>query len=144
MYFSGEESKDITYDPENQCIRIIPELYFRVQNENEQNIRVFLDTHLLRIRSKNEQKPSSKKLVSKSDMSVLIGRMPLISALVYIINALIATEFKEMSSDEFKDCYFAPLDDALKDTNISDFLSKKYKYPLGDAINREHDTKILQ
>ncbi|CUM50835.1 unnamed protein product [Debaryomyces tyrocola] len=39
MYFSGEESKYITYDdPENQCSRIIPELYFRVQNENERSL----------------------------------------------------------------------------------------------------------
>lgn len=60
-------------------------------------------------------------------------------ALVYITNALIVAELKEMNSDEFKNSYFGPLDDALKDANINDFLSKKYKYPFGNAINREHD-----
>ncbi len=80
---------------------------------------------MLRIRSKNEQKPSSKKLVSKSDMSVLIGRMPLMSALVYIINALIAAEFKEMSSDEFKDTFLCPLDNALRESSIKSRLLVK-------------------
>lgn len=58
--------------------------------------------------------------------------MPLMFTLVYITNALIAAGFKEMSSDELKDSYLAPPDDALEDVNISDdFLSKKYKYPFG-------------
>ncbi|CUM55997.1 unnamed protein product [Debaryomyces tyrocola] len=58
MYFSGEESRDIKYDDlENQCVRIIPELYFSVQNENEQNIRVSLDTHLLRFKVRTSKSP---------------------------------------------------------------------------------------
>ena len=39
MYFSGEDSNNITYDdPANKCIRINPSLYARVQDDNEQNI----------------------------------------------------------------------------------------------------------
>lgn len=45
MYFSGKESNAISIDDPNVTV------YCRVQNFNEKNIRVFLDTHLLRIRN---------------------------------------------------------------------------------------------
>lgn len=39
---SGDESKGITYDvPENQSIRMIQELYFRVQNKKEHTQRQY-------------------------------------------------------------------------------------------------------
>lgn len=42
MYFSGEDSKDITFnDPDNKCIKVYGELYLRVLDNNEQNTRIF-------------------------------------------------------------------------------------------------------
>ena len=50
MYFSGVESDIITYDDlGNRCMRVNLDLFIRVLNNNEQNTRVFLDTHLLKI-----------------------------------------------------------------------------------------------
>ncbi|MDN6749727.1 MAG: DUF3698 domain-containing protein [Staphylococcus equorum] len=140
MYFSGEESKEITYDdPDNQCIRVNAELYSRVQIDNEQNTRVFLDTHLLRIRDDEaEQESSSVRIVAKSDASISVGAMPLMSLVVYITDALMTAEFREMSSDGFKKNYLAPLDNSLKERDIGDdLLSKKYVYPFGDASHVE-------
>ena len=52
MYFSRIDSKDITFDdPVKRCIRVYRDLYTRVEDHNEQNARVFLDTRLLRIRN---------------------------------------------------------------------------------------------
>ena len=136
MYFSGEESKDIIYDdPENQCIRINPALYASVQNNNVQNTRVFLDTHLLRIGDdEDEQASCSERIMPKSDAHISVRAMSLMSLLIYITDALMAVEFREMSSDEFKDSYLAPLNKVLKEANLDDcFLSKKYVYPFGDA-----------
>lgn len=49
-------------DPENECVRINAELYSKVQNNNEKSTRIFLDTHLLKIRSLRceEDFPSEK------------------------------------------------------------------------------------
>ena len=140
MYFSGVDSKAIAIDdPNGRCIRLNAELYDRVQNNNEQNTRVFLDTHLLRIRDDDDAEESfSDRIVPKSDASISVGAMPLMPILIYITDILMKAEFREMSSVEFKESYLAPLDDALKETNITDeFLSKKYNYPLGDAIHVE-------
>jgi len=142
MYFSGVDSNAITIDdPSNHCIIINPELYGRVHNNKEENARIFLDTHLLRIRSKrSERKPSSDRLVPKSKASVDIGNMPFMRILVYTSCALISAEFREMSSDEFNEVYLAPLDNALRESNLSDdYLFKRYRYPLGDAMHVEHD-----
>lgn len=116
MYFSGEESNVMTYDdPENECIRVNPSLYDRVQNNDEQNARVFLDTHLLRIRSYGSlENLGSKRLVSKSDASVSLGTIPFMPALVYITGALMEADFREMTSDEFKESYLAPFDNAIR------------------------------
>ena len=120
MYFSGIESKDITYDdPERQCMRIKPELYSRVENNCEQNTRVFLDTHLLKIRHVDEgEQRLSEITIPKSDASITLGHMPFIPLLIYVSDLLMKAEFKEISSDEFKGIYLAPLDNALKESDI--------------------------
>lgn len=74
MYFSGIDSNNITIDdPSNDCIIINPDLYDRVHNNKERNVRAFLDTHLLTIRKRSESKSSSERLVPKSKESVDIG-----------------------------------------------------------------------
>ena len=84
------------------------------------------------------QNTSSERIVPKSKASVDVGNMPFMPILVYTTHALITAEFREMSSDEFKERYLAPLDNALKESNISDrLLSQEYRYPLGDAIHVE-------
>ncbi|CUM68572.1 uncharacterized protein PRCAT00006299001 [Priceomyces carsonii] len=141
MYFSGEESESITIDdPNSRCVRINAELYARVQN-NEQNTRVFLDTHLLRIRDDHgEQESSSGSLVPKGDASISVEIMPLMSLLVYVTDALTTAEFREISSDGFKERYLAPLDAALKRSNIEiPLLASAYAYPFGDANQVEGD-----
>lgn len=116
MYFSGVDSSDITInDPSNQCITINPELFINVLNNRELNTRVFLDTRLLKIRgNENRQEHPTEKLVSNSNASVDLGNMSSMAILVYISRALITAEFREISSDEFKDRYLALLDNALK------------------------------
>ena len=142
MYFSGVDSNAITIDdPSNECIIVNPEVYDGVHNNKEQNARIFLDTHLLRIRSgRSDQNPSSGRLVPKSNTSVDIGNLPSIPILVYTSRALITAEFREISSDEFKDRYLSPLDITLRESSIKrPLLLEAYDYPLGDAINWEHD-----
>lgn len=97
MYFSGVDSSAITIDdPSNDCIIINPELYSRVHNNKEENARIFLDTHLLRIRGgEDSQNLSSERLVSKSKASVGVGNMPFMPILVYISRALITAEFRK-------------------------------------------------
>ena len=74
MYFSGVDSSAITTDdPIKRRIIINPVLYDRVRNNEEENARFFLDTHLLRIRKRSESKSSSERLVPKSKESVDIG-----------------------------------------------------------------------
>lgn len=83
MYFSGEESKDTTFDSDNECIRINSTLFGNVQDNNEQNVRVFLDTHLLRIRNdENEKQPCLERIIVKSDDSVSIETMSFICFIV--------------------------------------------------------------
>lgn len=138
MYFSGVDSDIITYDdPENRCIRVNLDLFIRVLNNNEQNTRVFLDTHLLKIRGNEDgQEPRAEKLVSKGKASVGLGNMPSIPIVVYTSRALITAEFREMSSDDFKETYLAPLDSVLRESNICRLpLAREYAYPRGDAVH---------
>ena len=140
MYFSGVDSDIIAYnDPENRCIRVNLDLFIKVLNNNEQNTRVFLDTHLLKIRGNEDgQERRAEKLVSKGNASVGLGNMPSIPIVVYSSRALITAEFREMSSDDFKETYLAPLDKALEESNISiPLLAPAYPYPLGDAMHVE-------
>ncbi|CUM57513.1 unnamed protein product [Debaryomyces tyrocola] len=140
MYFSGVDSSAITIDdPSKRRIIINPELYDRVRNNEEENARIFLDTHLLRIRSGiSEQKLSSERLVPKSKASVDVGNRPFMAILAYTSRALVTAEFREMSSDEFKGTYLAPLDNALRESGIrSRLLAEDYRYPLGDAMHVE-------
>lgn len=146
MYFSGEDSNNITYDdPTNKCIRINPSLYARVQDDNEQNIRVFLDTHLLKIRNvpHNQELPTLEQIVSKHNASVSTGSTTVILALNYVTKAMMTAEFREISTDEFKNTYLAPLDEVIKDSNLNkDLLSRTYAYPLGDAMHVEDDIQL--
>ncbi|CAG84283.2 DEHA2A00242p [Debaryomyces hansenii CBS767] len=140
MYFSGVDSDIIAYnDPENRCIRVNLDLFIKVLNNNEQNTRVFLDTHLLKIRGNEDgQDRRAEKLVSKGNASVGLGNMPSIPIVVYSSRALITAEFREMSSDDFKETYLAPLDKALEESNISiPLLAPAYPYPSGDAMHVE-------
>ncbi|CUM57506.1 unnamed protein product [Debaryomyces tyrocola] len=144
MYLSGIDSDSITYDdPENRCIRVNLDLFIRVLNNNELNTRAFLDTHLLKIQGNEDgQEHRTEKLVSKGNSSVGLGNMPSIPILVYTSQALITAEFRKMSSDDFKDRYLAPLDSALKESNICRRpLAQEYAYPLGDAI---HVERVIQ
>ncbi|CUM49798.1 unnamed protein product [Debaryomyces tyrocola] len=60
--------------------------------------------------------------------------MPSTPILVYISRALITAEFRAMDSDDFKDRYLAPLDSALRKSDIrSRPLVQEYNYPLGDV-----------
>ena len=146
MYFSGEDSNNITYDdPSNRCIRINPSLYARVQDDNEQNMRVFLDTHLLKIRNipHNQKLPTLEHIVSKHNASVSTGSTTVMLALNYVTNAMMTAEFREISSDEFKNTYLAPLDMVIKDSCIREELSSmRYAYPLGDARHVEDDIQL--
>ena len=142
MYFSGEDSKNITFnDPDNECIKVYGELYLRVLDDNEQNTRVFLDTHLLGILNYgSEGNADPEKLIKRSDVSVSVETRANLPTLFYVTNALIRAEFREMGSEEFKERYLAPLDEALKLSSLAgDILSRKYSYPLGDAMYVEHD-----
>ncbi|CUM50715.1 unnamed protein product [Debaryomyces fabryi] len=145
MYFSGTDSDIITFDdPENQCIRVNLDLFIRVLKNNEQNTRVFLDTHLLKIRgNENGQEPPTEKLVPKSNASVDLGNMPSMPILVYTSRTLISAEFREIDSDEFKKTYLAPLDRDVRESNIrSRPLAQEYRYPFGDASRVEHDIQV--
>lgn len=90
IYFSGVDSNAITIDyPCKNWIRINSDLYDRVRNNEEQNTRVFLDTHLLRIHGGEDRKEfRTEKLVSKGNASVGLGNMPSIPILVYTSRAL--------------------------------------------------------
>ncbi|CUM67603.1 uncharacterized protein PRCAT00005303001 [Priceomyces carsonii] len=144
MYFSGEESKEIAFDdPASECIRINPALFTKVQNDNEQNARVLLDTHLLRIRSYIPEDELSlekiERIVPKSDASVSVETRASIPLLNFVTNLMTTADFKEMNSDEFKTSYLAPLDNALKGSDIkAPLLSQTYRYPFG-ATNVEGD-----
>ena len=146
MYFSGEDNKNIAYDdPANKCIRINSSIYSRVQDDNEQNIRVFLDTHLLKIRNvpHNQKLPTLEHIISKHNASVSIGSTTVMLALNYVTKAMMTAEFREISSDEFKNTYLAPLDNVVKDSNLNGrFLLPEYYYPLGDARHVEDDIQI--
>ncbi|CUM67604.1 uncharacterized protein PRCAT00005304001, partial [Priceomyces carsonii] len=143
MYFSGEESKEIAFDdPARECIKIKPALFTKVQNDNEQNARVLLDTHLLRIRSYIPEDELSlekiERIVPKSDASVSVETRASIPLLNFVTNLMTTADFKEMNSDEFKTSYLAPLDNALKGSDIkAPLLSMTYRYPFGDATNAE-------
>ena len=147
MYFSGERGEHITFDdPDNDCIRINPDIYSSVQHDNEQNARVFLDTPLLRIRglAPEHELPIDRigPIVSKFCASVSLETRVFIPALVYVTNSITTAEFREMSCDQFKSTYLAPLDNALRVSSISrDYLPKEYGYPFGDASRVEDDVQ---
>lgn len=67
------------------------------------------------------------KLASQSNASVGLVNMPSLPIVAYTSRALITAEFGEMSSGEFIDTYLAPLDVALRDSNIiGSYLSQIY------------------
>lgn len=83
---------------------------------------------------------ASNSLVYRSHASVDVGRNPCMAILVYTSRLLITTGFKEMSSNYFKDKYLVPLDNKIRESNITTrILEQDYAYPMGDAINPDHD-----
>lgn len=92
-----------------------PKLFASVQNDEEQNTRVSLDTHLLRIRN-NGTAEFTEKLVTKSRASIFMSTVPDYLALVYISDAMVNAEFKKMSSDQLKNSYLVPLNTAIKES----------------------------
>ena len=96
---------------------------------------------MLRIRNTGaEGETNSEELIRKSDVSVSVETRASISVLCYVTKALVTAEFKEMSNDEFKKRYLGPFDEALRLSNLDvHILSRKYSYPLGDAMHMEHD-----
>ncbi|CUM55537.1 unnamed protein product [Debaryomyces tyrocola] len=141
MYFSGEDSNDITFDePTRNRLVVDPTLFAGVQNDEEQNVRVFLDTHLLKIRRRGDLvEHSPDKFVSKNHASIGVGVEPDLSALAYITDAMINAEFREMSSEEFKSSYLAPLENGIRGQNFSIWpLLRSYPYPLGNPQRVEN------
>ncbi|CUM56122.1 unnamed protein product [Debaryomyces tyrocola] len=140
MYFSGKSSNDIFYDdPDHRCIHICSSL-FTLLLDYEQNARVFLDTPLLKIRGLDQPKllPAPEHIIHKFSASVSVGSTPDLVALCYITNAMVAAEFREFSSDEFKNNFLAPLDTAIKESDICDiFSSHMYSYPVAESNNEE-------
>ncbi|CUM52899.1 unnamed protein product [Debaryomyces tyrocola] len=141
MYFSGEDSNDITFDePTMDRLVVDSTLFARVQNDEEQNVRVFLDTRLLKIRSIEDLvEHAPEKFVSKNHASIGVGVAPDLSALAYITDAMINAEFREMSSEEFKSSYLAPLDTAMRGQKYRiKPLAALYIYPLGNPQRVEN------
>ena len=141
MYFSGEDSNDITFDePTMDRLVVDPTLFARVQNDEEQNVRVFLDTHLLKIRSMGDSvEHTPEKFVSKNHASVSVGMALDLSALAYITDAMVNAEFREMSSEEFKSSYLAPLETTIGKLKLRIRpLAVQYNYPLGNPGQVEY------
>ena len=71
------------------------------------NIRVFLDTHLMKIRniSHNQKLPTLKHIISKHNASIPTGSTTVMLALNYVTKAMMMAEFREIRSDEFKRCH---------------------------------------
>ena len=106
----------------------------------EQNARVFLDIPLLKIRGLDQPKVLSapEHIIHKFSAPVSVGSTPDLPALYYITNAMVAAEFREISSDEFKTNFLAPLDTAIRESNICDiFSSHMYAYPVAESNNEE-------
>lgn len=134
MYFSLVDGDSITIDdPSNGCIIINFDQFIRVLDNYEQNSRVFLDTHLLKIRgNEDEQEHHTEKLVSKDNASVGLVNMPPVPILVYTSRALITAEFREMSTDDSKEAYLAPFDNALRESSVKSLpLERQYKISTG-------------
>ena len=107
MYFSGEKGEHLTFDdPDNNCVRINPDIYASVDNDNQRNARVFLDTPLLRIHGYTPEPDlpidRTGPIVSKGGASFSLETRVFIPALFYVTNSIITAEFREMSCDLFK------------------------------------------
>ena len=97
-------------------------------------------TPLLKIRDLNEHKvlPAPKRIIDKFSASVSVGSTPDLPALYYITNAMVAAEFREINSNEFKINFLAPLDTAIRESDICDiFSSHMYAYPVAESKNEE-------
>lgn len=60
--------------------------------------------------------PTLEHIVPKHNASVTTGSTSIIMALNYVENAMIIVGFREVSTDKFKNTYFAPLDKVFKKT----------------------------
>lgn len=143
MYFSGVDSKDITFDdPVKRCIRVNRELYTRVEDDYEKLARVFLDTRLIRIYDDDDlkQENNSVKSIQRNEASVTVEIIAFTPVLFYVSGALITADFREMSSDEFKDRSLSPLDKTLRRSKLKlNHLTKEYSYPFGSTTDIEFD-----
>ena len=141
MYFSGKNSNEIFYDdPDNQCIQIYPSLFAELVSDGEQNSRVFLDTPLLKIWGIDQPKilPAPEHIINKFSASVSVGSTPDLVALYYITNMMVTAEYREISSNEFKNNFLAPLDTVIRESDIRDrVLSYMYAYPVAESNNEE-------
>ncbi|MDN5664434.1 MAG: DUF3698 domain-containing protein, partial [Staphylococcus equorum] len=91
----------------------------------------------------NQKLPTLEHMISKHNASVSTGSTTVMLALNYVTKAMMTAEFREISSDEFKNTYLAPLDNVIKDSNLNGrFLLPEYYYPLGDARHVEDDIQI--
>ena len=57
-------------------------------------------------------------MIHKFSASVSVGNTPDLAALYYITNMMVTAEFREISSNEFKNNFLAPLDIAIRESNI--------------------------
>lgn len=142
MYFSNEDSQNIAhYDELSNSLLINRGLYVRLLFDWQQNMRVLLDTQLLRFfLNENMEKRTDNKLVPKSKASFHLGTHPPQAIINYITNAAMKAEFKELSNAEFKECYLAPLDNALRRVKL-DYceLLPVYKHPIRNSVANEGD-----
>lgn len=103
-----------------------------------------LDIPLLRFQNfEDEERPILRILISQDDASVFCGTMPFIPALVYITTAMRGAKFKELSTQEFKNNYLAPLDSSIKESkhNLFPFLDSYYDSPRGYTWNNKLEIK---
>lgn len=143
MYFSGKDSSDISTDePKKNRIKIDKELFQEVQNDDEKNVRVFLDTPLQRLRNYKGGRPLIESYNFEEGACLSVGTLPNGQCLTYITKLLMSAEFIALSSSEFQKRYLAPLDEALKGINVtSPPLASAYSYPLCDPTNLENDVQ---
>lgn len=99
-----------------------------------------MDTHLLKIRRRGDLvEHAPDKFVSKNHASIGVGVEHDLSALAYITDAMINAEFREMSSEEFKSSYLAPLENGIRGQDFSIWpLLRSYSYPLGNPQRVEN------
>ena len=124
------------------ALRLIHHYILELRKTMSKMLEYFLDTHLLKIRNlpHNQKLPAFEQIISKHNASVFTGSKTIMLAVIYITNAMTTAEFREISSDKFKNTYFAPLDKVIKETNFGGrCLAEDYVYHLEDTRHVEDD-----